>query len=216
MCSIRVLCGLCFSALHACIHRRSALHLACGGGGGTVLRHRRIKGIPHAAARRHHRGACPLGGASAHAVQRGGLAAALLHLREHREVRLCDRSLRFLLRLGTLQRTREHFTPLLDPCHLFIQIGIVVLQVLLVRRRELAPLSQLLTDQCLAVRVGFFPHLLQLARLQFARLHRRAHRLREALSRFHAILHLTSEILQLRILSDPSDSLEQCHVITSV
>ena len=144
------------------------------------------------------------------------LAAARLHLGKHGNVRLCHGALCLVLCLCIPQRACKRLAPLLDPCHLLVKIGVVFLQILLIRGRELSPLPQLLTDQRLAVRICLVPRFLRLTRLHPAGLDGRTHRLCEAFSRLDAILHLATQIAQLRIVPNAPDSLEYCHNITSV
>ena len=81
--------------------------------------------------------------------------AAPLHLREHGDIRLRHREPCLLLGLGTFQRAFQSLTPLLDPRHLIVEIGILLLQILLVHGRKLLPIPQLLADQTLALRIAF-------------------------------------------------------------
>ena len=217
---LRRLCRLCARALRSeRLTTECPLHLSTRRCGSAALRQRCIECIPRSirTARRHHgRGRTSLGGAAADAVKARRITAARLHLGKHGDVRLCDRAQRLILRLGTFQRTREHLAALLDPLDLLVKVGIVLLQVLLIRRREFLPLPQLLPNLHLAVRVAVFVRLLRLIRPHPARLYGRPHRLCKALPRLDAVLHLAPEVLHLRIVADSSNSLKKCHTITSV
>ena len=218
LCGTRLLCR-CFIALRGKrVTADCPLHRACRRRGFRALRERRIERIRRRsiAARRHDGRARACGRTTTRSQEVRRIAAALLHLREHGEIRLCHGTQSLILRLGILQRTFECLAPHLDPLDLIIEIRIVFLQIPLVPGGELLPLPQFLTDLCLAVRIGRSAQLLRLVRLHLARLHGRAHRLRKTRPRLDAVLHLTTQITQLRIVPNASDSLEYCHNITSV